>query len=71
MRKFLILILFLMLNNALLAQAQKIKINTITIEGNSVDASSIRLNSGLSAGMEITGEDLQQSVKSLWALIKP
>jgi len=67
-RKFLILLLFLMLNNALLAQAQKIKINTITIEGNNVDASSIRLNSGLSAGMEITGEDLQQSVKSLWAL---
>lgn len=51
------------------AQAQKIVINAITVEGNkSADASSIRLNSGLASGMEITGEDIQQAIKNLWAL---
>lgn len=54
---------------SLSAQVQKIKINTITIEGNkSADASMVRLNSGLVAGAEITGEDLQKAIKKLWAL---
>lgn len=57
-----------MVSTSLLGQAQKIKINSIVVKGNTVDASSIRLNSGLTAGMEITGEDLQQAVRSLWAL---
>jgi outer membrane protein insertion porin family len=51
------------------AQVQKIRINSITIEGNkSANAGMIRLNSGLSAGLEITGEDLQNAIKNLWAL---
>lgn len=70
MRKF-VWILFILLIGffELNAQAQKIKLNSITIEGNeTADASSIRLNSGLSAGIEITGEDLQQAVRNLWSL---
>jgi outer membrane protein insertion porin family len=51
------------------AQVQKIRINSITIEGNkSANTGMIRLNSGLSAGLEITGEDLQNAIKNLWAL---
>ncbi len=70
MRKF-VWILFILLIGffELNAQAQKIKLNSITIEGNeTADAGSIRLNSGLSAGIEITGEDLQQAVRNLWSL---
>ena len=48
---------------------QKVKINSITVEGNrTADASSIRFNSGLRAGDEITGEDIQKAIKNLWAL---
>ncbi|MCB0284068.1 MAG: outer membrane protein assembly factor BamA [Calditrichaeota bacterium] len=70
MRKFFATILLLMFLTTLVhAQAQKIVINAITVEGNkSADASSIRLNSGLASGMEITGEDIQQAIKNLWAL---
>ncbi|MBD3225805.1 MAG: outer membrane protein assembly factor BamA [Caldithrix sp.] len=51
------------------AQNQKFTINSIKIEGNeTADASMIRLNSGLSAGIKISGEDLQKAVKDLWAL---
>ena len=51
------------------AQVQKVKLNSITIEGNNTaDASMIRLNSGLVAGTEVSGEDLQKAVKNLWAL---
>jgi len=51
------------------AQAQRVRVNSITIEGNtSADAGMIRLSSGLSAGLEITGEDLQQAVRNLWSL---
>lgn len=61
-------IAFLIISNVN-AQVQKIVINAITVEGNvSADASSIRLNSGLTAGMEITGEDIQQAIRNLWAL---
>lgn len=67
-RKYLALIFVLLFFVGLSAQSQKVRINSITIEGNTVDASSIRMNSGLAAGMEITGEDLQKAVRSLWAL---
>ncbi len=51
------------------AQTQELKINSIQIEGNeTADADMIRQNSGLSAGMVITGEDLQQATKNLWSL---
>ncbi len=69
MRKLFLLFFLLLVVVTLHAQVQKVKINSIAVEGNkSADASSIRLNSGLSAGMEITGEDLQQAVRNLWAL---
>ena len=70
MRKFAWIFLVLLTISAYTqAQVQKIKINTIAIEGNkTADASMIRLNSGLVAGREITGEDLQKAVKNLWAL---
>ncbi len=68
MLKIVLLIIFVTLSFGL-AQVQKIRINSITIEGNkSANTGMIRLNSGLSAGLEITGEDLQNAVKNLWAL---
>jgi len=70
-RKALIFSLFLLfcLQTSIYAQAQKIRVNSITVDGNATaDAGMIRLNSGLSTGIEITGEDLQQAVKNLWAL---
>lgn len=52
-----------------LAQERKIRIASITVEGNkAAEASSVRLNSGLLVGNEITGDDLQQAVKNLWAI---
>ena len=71
MRRFaiLIILLFLAYSTSVYAQAQKVKINSITVEGNkSADAGMIRLNSGLTPGVEISGEDLQQAVKNLWSL---
>lgn len=51
------------------AQVRKIKILSIAVEGNkTAEASSIRLNSGLMAGKEITGEDIQKAIKNLWSL---
>jgi outer membrane protein insertion porin family len=51
------------------AQVNKIRISSIAVEGNkTADASSIRLNSGLTVGQEIGGEDIQSAVKNLWAL---
>jgi outer membrane protein insertion porin family len=51
------------------SQVRKIKISSITVEGNkTADASSVRLNSGLMVGQEIGGEDIQAAVKNLWAL---
>ncbi len=70
MRKLLLIsfILFLTIFETS-GQSQKLKINTITIEGNkTADAGMIRLNSGLSAGLEITGEDLQDAIRNLWSL---
>ncbi len=50
-------------------QERKVKISTIVVEGNEKsEASTIRLNSGLMVGKEITGEDIQQAIKNLWSL---
>lgn len=69
MRKIFAIVLFLFITTTLFGQAQKIKISSVIIEGNTgAAASSIRLNSGLSAGMLITGEDIQTAIKNLWAL---
>ncbi len=63
------LLLILLSVTFLFGQTQKVEINSIDIEGNeSADASMIRLNSGLRAGMKINGEDIQKAVKNLWAL---
>ncbi len=52
------------------AQAQdKIKILGLTIDGNtSTDAGLIRAHSGLSAGQEVTGDDIQAAIHQLWKL---
>jgi outer membrane protein insertion porin family len=51
------------------AQVRKVKIASIVVEGNkTAESSSIRLNSGLIIGQEISGEDIQTAVKNLWAL---
>ena len=64
-----VLLLIFISSSLLYAQVQKIRVNSITVEGNkSANPGMIRLNSGLSAGIEITGEDLQNAVKNLWAL---
>ena len=64
-----VLLLIFISSSLLYAQVQKIRVNSITVEGNkSANPGMIRLNSGLSAGVEITGEDLQKAVKNLWAL---
>jgi len=63
------LLLLIILTGLVSAQVTKIKIASITVEGNrTAEASSIRLNSGLIAGSEITREDLQKAVKNLWSL---
>jgi outer membrane protein insertion porin family len=50
-------------------QVKKIKISSIVVEGNEKsEASTIRLNSGLMVGEEISGEDIQQAIKNLNAL---
>lgn len=66
---FIVFTLLIFIPLLLNAQAQRVRVNSITIEGNtSADAGMIRLSSGLSAGLEITGEDLQQAVRNLWSL---
>ena len=63
------MLIIILTSSLVYAQVQKIRVNSITIEGNrSANTGMIRLNSGLSAGIEITGEDLQNAVKNLWAL---
>lgn len=64
-----IIILALVLLSSTQAQVNKIRISSIAVEGNkTADASSVRLNSGLTTGQEIGGEDIQGAVKNLWAL---
>jgi len=51
------------------SQVKKIKIASIVVEGNKKsEASTIRLNSGLMVGNDISGEDVQQAIKNLWSL---
>jgi len=69
LRKLISVIIVLILFGLSYGQTQKVRINSITIEGNEVaDASTIRFNSGLSAGDEISGDDIQQAIKNLWSL---
>ena len=54
------------------AQAGKgrsIKVASISVEGNqTADANFIKLNSGLTSGATVTGEDIQKGIKQLWGL---
>jgi outer membrane protein insertion porin family len=55
--------------STLFSQVQRIQLNSITVEGNTFsDATTIRVHSGLVAGEMITMEDVQQSLRNLWAL---
>lgn len=48
---------------------RKAKIVDIQVEGNkSVDANLIKLQSGLAEGVMITGDDIQNAIKTLWEL---
>jgi len=68
-RRLLIFILVLGFAGISQAQVKKIKISSIVVEGNKKsEASTIRLNSGLSVGEEVDGEDIQQALKNLFAL---
>jgi outer membrane protein insertion porin family len=50
-------------------QTRSVKIIDVRVEGNKVaEANVIKLNSGLVAGREISGEDVQNAIKQLWAL---
>lgn len=69
MRIFFALLILFLFAAELFSQSQNVVINSITVDGNkSADASSIRANSGLSSGMKITGEDIQQAINNLWEL---
>ncbi|MCA9742027.1 MAG: outer membrane protein assembly factor BamA [Deferribacteres bacterium] len=49
--------------------ARKAKIMAIKVEGNeSVDGNLIKLQSGLAEGAVITGDDIQNAIKTLWEL---
>ncbi len=68
--RFLVPIIFIMMFLSLgFAQTPKFKIHSIRIEGNvKADSSIIQLNSGLKVGEEVTSDDIQKTVKNLWAL---
>ncbi len=68
-RRLWVLFFILIITVTSFAQVRNIRINSIVIEGNKeAESSSIRMNSGLLVGNEITGEELQKAVKNLWAL---
>ncbi len=69
-RKFIpILFLVLLLPLAGFAQKRSVKILGVSVEGNAtVDASMIRLSSGLNAGSEVTGDGIQEAIRQLWRL---
>lgn len=53
---------------AALAQT-KLTVRSVVVEGNvRTDASTIRINSGLFVGKEITGFDIQRAIQNLWEL---
>ncbi len=59
----------LMLSQPMQAQKRSVKILGVSIEGNrTTDANMIRLSSGINAGMEITGDGIQEAIKQLWRL---
>ncbi len=70
MKRFiLILILVIIVPDMVFSQEEKLKISNIRIEGTDpTRAQIIRLTSQLMVGSEVTGEDIQQSVKRLWGL---
>ena len=68
-RFFILLILLVGIVGVSQSQVRKVKISSIVVEGNvKSEPSTIRLNSGLMVGKEITGEDIQQALKNLWSL---
>jgi outer membrane protein insertion porin family len=68
-KRFLVLFLLFAIAGTVQSQIRKVKIASIVVEGNKKsEASTIRLNSGLMVGKDITGEDIQQAIKNLWSL---
>ena len=61
--------LLLILPLAGIAQKRSVKILGLSVEGNkTVDASMIRLSSGLNIGSEVTGDGVQEAIRQLWRL---
>ncbi|MCB0280304.1 MAG: outer membrane protein assembly factor BamA, partial [Calditrichaeota bacterium] len=61
--------LIILLCSISLSQTKKLTVRSIVVEGNlRTEASTIRVNSGLYIGKEITANDIQQAIKSLWNL---
>lgn len=66
---FPLLVLLLILPLAGIAQKRSVKILGLSVEGNkTVDASMIRLSSGLNIGSEVTGDAVQEAIRQLWRL---
>ena len=65
----LLIVMLLLLNGLSQAQKRSIKILGVSVEGNkTVDASMVRLSSGLNPGMEVTGDGIQEAIRQLWRL---
>jgi len=48
---------------------KEVQLAGVSVEGNrSADANFIKLNSGLTEGQKISGEDIQKAIKQLWSL---
>lgn len=69
MRKvYLLFLFFFFIGNIAFAQP-RLKILGISVEGNSTtDANMIRMQSGLSTGMEVTHENIQDAIRQLWRI---
>ena len=68
-RLFILLLLLVSIVSVSESQVRKVRISSIVVEGNvKSEPSTIRLNSGLMVGKEISGEDIQQALKNLWSL---
>ncbi len=64
-----LLILSISMPQAVSAQKRSVKILGVSVEGNrTTDANMVRLSSGITPGMEITGDGIQEAIRQLWRL---
>lgn len=66
---FLILFILIVTPRFVFGQKSAVKLLGVTVEGNkTADATIVQINSGLTAGKEITSDDIQKAIKNLWSL---